>query len=103
MARFAVELVYGQNRDELLAARPAHREYIAELAKRNVVLMAGPYADDLGSLVVYEAEDRTRLKEIVDADPYSAAGVIAEWRIREWNPLLGSFLQGRLAAWADET
>ncbi|GLZ33245.1 hypothetical protein Lesp02_54330 [Lentzea sp. NBRC 105346] len=93
MARFAVELVYGQNRDERLAARPAHREYIAALVERGVVLLAGPYTDDLGALIVYEADDETAVKEIIAGDPYSSAGVITEWRVHEWNTVLGSLLR----------
>ncbi len=59
MARFAVELVFGPDREKRLAVRPAHREYIASLAEKGVVLAAGPYADDTGALIIYEAADET--------------------------------------------
>ncbi|MEV6719129.1 YciI family protein [Lentzea sp. NPDC051208] len=93
MARFAVELVFGPDREKRLAVRPEHREYITSLAEKGVVLASGPYADDTGALIIYEAADEASVKEIIAADPYTPANV-AEWRIREWNALLGSWLNG---------
>lgn len=92
MARFAVELVFGSDHEKRLAVRPAHREYIASLAEKGVVLAAGPYADDTGALIVYEAADEAALNEIISADPYTPANVITKWEIRVWNALLGSWL-----------
>lgn len=91
MARFAVELVYGPDREKRLAVRPEHREYVASLAEKGVVLLSGPYADDTGALIVYEAADEAAVKEIISADPYTA-GNVAEWTVREWNTLMGSLL-----------
>lgn len=73
MARFAVELVFGPDRDKLLATRPAHREYVASLVEKGVVLAGGPFADDAGAMIVYNAEDEAAVKEIIAADPYTAA------------------------------
>lgn len=92
MARFAVELVFGPDSEKRLAVRPAHREYIASLVEKGVVLGAGPYADDAGALIIYEAADEPALKEIIAADPYTPANVITEWKIREWTPVLGLWL-----------
>ncbi|MCG8924642.1 YciI family protein [Lentzea sp. CC55] len=92
MARFAVELVFGTDSEKRLAVRPAHREYIASLAEKGVVLAAGPYADDTGALIIYEAADETALQEVIAADPYSPANVVTKWDVRPWNALLGSWL-----------
>ncbi|MGZ3141751.1 YciI family protein [Lentzea chajnantorensis] len=86
--------MFGSNRDERLAARPAHREYIASLAEKGVVLAAGPYSDDTGALIIYEAADETALQEIIAADPYTPANVVTKWDVRPWNALLGSWLNG---------
>ncbi|MGI5504049.1 YciI family protein [Lentzea sp. CA-135723] len=91
MARFAVELVFGPDREKRLSVRPEHREYLASLVEKGVVLASGPYADDTGALIVYEAADEASLKEVIAADPYSSANV-TEWRIREWSPLMGLWL-----------
>jgi len=93
MARFAVELVFGPDREKRLAVRPEHREYIASLAEKGVILASGPYADDAGALIIYEADDEASLKEIIAADPYTPANV-AEWTIREWTPLMGPWITG---------
>lgn len=92
MARFAVELVFGPDAEKRLSVRPAHREYIASLVEKGVVLGAGPYADDTGALIIYEAADEAALKEIIAADPYTPANVITDWKIREWTPVLGVWL-----------
>ncbi|KOV75549.1 YciI family protein [Nocardia sp. NRRL S-836] len=92
MARFAVELVFGPDNEKRLAVRPAHREYIASLVEKGVVLAAGPYADDTGAMIVYEAADETAVKEVIAADPYTPANVVEQWNIREWNVLLGLWL-----------
>jgi uncharacterized protein YciI len=92
MARFAVELVFAPDRDKLLATRPAHREYITSLVGKGVVLAGGPFADDAGAMIVYEVADEAALKEIIAADPYTLANVVAEWNIREWNVVLGLWL-----------
>ncbi|GLY48469.1 YciI family protein [Lentzea sp. NBRC 102530] len=92
MARFAVELVFAPDRDNLLATRPSHREYIASLVEKGVVLAGGPFADDAGAMIVYEIADEAALKEVIAADPYTAASVVAEWKIREWNVVTGLWL-----------
>ena len=92
MARFAVELVFGPDREKRLSVRPEHREYLTSLVEKGVVLASGPYADDTGALIIYEAADEASLKEIISADPYTPANVITKWEIRVWNALLGSWL-----------
>jgi len=92
MARFAVELVFGDNQDERLAVRPAHREYLATLVERGVLLVSGPWADQSGALLVYEVADEAELREVLAADPYTPAGVVAETRVHEWSTLLGAWL-----------
>ena len=94
MARFAVELVFGPDTEKRLAVRPAHREHIASLAEKGEVLGAGPYTDDTGALIIYEVADEAALKELIAADPYTPANVVTEWKIREWTPVLGAWLNG---------
>lgn len=92
MARFAVELVFGDNQDERLAVRPAHREYLTTLVERGVLLVSGPYADQTGALLVYEVADEDELREVLAADPYTPAGVVVETRVHEWQTLMGVWL-----------
>ncbi|GGM47204.1 hypothetical protein GCM10012275_17870 [Longimycelium tulufanense] len=90
MTRFVVELAYG-GRERLLAVRPAHREYCRQLAERGILLAAGPWADDTGSMLVYQVADADELRQVIDADPYTKAGVIERTTVREWKPLLGTW------------
>jgi uncharacterized protein len=92
MAKFVVELVYGEDREHRLEVRPAHREYSKELAERGILLVGGPYADEKGALIIYEAADADELQRVLDDDPYTKAGVIAETTIREWNPVTGAWI-----------
>lgn len=89
---YLVELVFGVNRDERLAVRPAHREYLAELAAAGKLVAAGPWVNDTGAALVYDVAELAELRRILDADPYTAAGVVAETRIREWSPFVGAWL-----------
>jgi uncharacterized protein YciI len=73
-----------------LALRPRHRDLLRELHETGEVLTAGPFDDGSGSIVVFTAP-RSRVEEILAADPYySAEGVTVE-SIRAVTPLL----QGR--------
>lgn len=92
---FMVEFVFGVNRDERLAVRPAHREYLAKLAAEGTMVAAGPWANETGAVVIYDVADREALDRLLAEDPYTSAGVIAETRIREWQPILGAWLASR--------
>ena len=92
MARFVVGLVYGEDREHRLRVRPEHREYCRELAERGVLLAGGPYADDRGAMLIYETADADELRRILDADPYTKEGVLAETTVREWNAVTGAWI-----------
>ena len=87
-----VELVFGTNRDERLAVRPAHRDYLAKLAASGALGAAGPWANDTGAVLIYDVADHAELRQLLDDDPYTPAEVVAETRIREWIPIVGSWV-----------
>lgn len=70
-----------------LEVRPAHRDYVAELHARGDIRMSGPFADQRGALIVYEAADLDAARALVAADPYTDAGVVEELELREWTVL----------------
>ncbi|MEO6084079.1 MAG: YciI family protein [Umezawaea sp.] len=90
MAKFAVQYVYGPDRDRLAEVRPKHREYLDTLVEKGVLLLSGPYADADGALLIFEAADEAELHGILAADPYVGAQVLAETSVREWNALKGT-------------
>ena len=92
MARFAVMLTYGPDTERRLAIRPTRREYLKELVKRGKLHEAGPWTDDCGALLVYEAADEAEARAIFAADPYNdgGAGVVGNVEIKEWNRVIAA-------------
>ncbi|TRO55981.1 MULTISPECIES: YciI family protein [unclassified Streptomyces] len=74
---------------ERLAARPAHRSFLARLHEEGRLLAAGPWADDSGALLVFDVE-RVELGRLLDADPYYRTQGVEVVGIREWAPVVGS-------------
>lgn len=90
MAWYLVEIRYVQ--EKLADVRPRHRDFIRDLADRGQVALAGPLGDDSGGVVLVQADDLDALHRVIDTDPYWVEGVAAERIVREYRPLLGSWL-----------
>lgn len=67
---FVLELRFDDD-PRRLAARPAHRQRLAELHAQGRLLAAGPWHDDTGAMLVFRA-DRDGVRQIMSADPYYA-------------------------------
>ncbi|HVW57898.1 MAG TPA: YciI-like protein [Rhizobiaceae bacterium] len=69
--------------------RPAHLAYLNDLNAKGLLKFAGPFlgndGNSNGSLVVIEAENRAKAREIAAGDPYAKAGLFADVEIRAWN------------------
>lgn len=87
MARFVLELSF-KNNERRLEVRPAHRDYLRSLVEKGKLVTAGPFADDSGALLVYEAADEAEVREVLAADPYTTADVYDIVQLREWTPVL---------------
>ncbi|MFC4005471.1 YciI family protein [Prauserella oleivorans] len=92
MAWYVLETRYVP--EKYVEVRPRHREYLATLAEQGVVAIAGPLEDNVGGLVILQAENRDELQKIIDADPYHQEGALAERTVREYTPVLGAWLPG---------
>ena len=55
--------------------RPAHLAHLEPLAQAGKVLLAGPFTDGTGSLIVIDAESREAAWALVARDPYVVNGV----------------------------
>nr|MBA3380222.1 hypothetical protein [Chloroflexia bacterium] len=53
------------------------------------LLMAGPFADESGGLIIFEAEDEAEVGEIMANDPFTTEGVFATTEIRPWTLVAG--------------
>ncbi len=85
MPTFAVTTVYNRAHDAArLAARPAHREWLAGLKESGQLVNAGPFAHDKGALLLFVAADADALSTLLDADPYPKGSVeynvLGEWK-----------------------
>jgi uncharacterized protein len=70
--------------------RAAHRAYLNRLVDDGSLLMAGPFADERGGLIVFEAEDEAEVQRLMADDPFTIEGVFATTEIRPWTLVAGS-------------
>jgi uncharacterized protein YciI len=92
MAIFAVTLKFTDDHERRLATRPIHREFLMTQLDAGKLVLAGPYVDDTGALVVYEAADKAEVEAILAADPYATTGGIVEHLvINEWNMVISRY------------
>lgn len=87
MAKYAAILTFG-DKEQRLAARPAHREYLKSLFDSGKLTASGPWVDESGALIVYEAADEAEVRALMAADPYSGGEIVANVEIKEWHQVL---------------
>jgi uncharacterized protein YciI len=87
MAYFVLEYSYG-DMDARARVRPDHLAYMSRLNAEGKVVMAGPVGEGSGAMVVYRADDEAEVRRLVDADPYTVAGVSTGATIRPWNVVI---------------
>ncbi len=78
---FAAIIEYGDDKTQVKALHPAHREYLRQFLENGQLRAAGPFAEDGGALWVLNTETAEQAESIVKGDPYTAAGVIVSWKI----------------------
>lgn len=92
MSIFAVEYVYNPDHEDLRAEhRPAHRQWLGDLADQGTVLASGPFTDGTGALLLFSAENESALNELVSQDPFALVGAISAVKTIGWNPVIGAF------------
>ena len=84
--------------DKRKSARPAHLKRLNQLADQERLLTAGPHpaidsedpgeAGFSGSLIVAEFDSLEQAEAWADADPYVAAGVYSEVRVKPFKRVL---------------
>ncbi|MBQ1030009.1 YciI family protein [Micromonospora parva] len=84
---FILELSFGEEPDRL-AARPAHRERLQALHRDGKVVLAGPFPDDSGALLIFDVPDAAALAAIVAEDPYYRTPGVTITSQREWSPII---------------
>ena len=82
--KFAATIEYLQDPEKVEAVRHTHREYLTGLLQQGKLVLAGPFADGSGALIVYETETAEQAEQLLKADPFHAAGVFLSWRMNSW-------------------
>jgi uncharacterized protein len=59
------------NHDKIQDVRPVHREYLSGLKAQGKLFASGPFTDDSGALIIYEAESENEARALIDGDPFS--------------------------------
>jgi uncharacterized protein YciI len=84
----AVVLAFAPDSAARLALRPAHRQELAALHAAGTLVAAGPYADETGALLLFDA-NRADVDAAMAADPYYRAPGVTVVAITEWSPVVG--------------
>jgi uncharacterized protein YciI len=83
--KYAAIVQYTPDATTIAQARPAHRQYLTGLQEQGKLVISGPFADDAGGLLVYEAETPQQVETMITEDPFAKHGVFVSWEIRPWN------------------
>lgn len=85
MAKFMLIAAYPSEKSgERQEVRPRHREYLKELVDKGKLFASGPWADDSGACIIYEAVDEAEVRALFAADPFSRSGVATMVSVNEW-------------------
>ncbi|MCP4960905.1 MAG: hypothetical protein GY925_16770 [Actinomycetia bacterium] len=83
----ALELSFTSTQ-ERLSARPEHRKILEQLHTDGTLIGAGPWADDSGALLIFDA-DREAVDRIIADDPYYRTQGVTIASVRDWTPIVG--------------
>ncbi|WP_223144649.1 YciI family protein [Corynebacterium poyangense] len=90
MSLFAVQYFYEGSPQEMAEIRPVHVEFLRGLHESGILKVSGPADGGISALLIFEAESKDYLKDILNQDPFWKSGFIKERPIREWNPAFGN-------------
>jgi uncharacterized protein len=88
--KFAAVIEYIQDKAKIQELRPIHRQYLTQLKERGQLVACGPFTDDWGALIIYEAATREDAESILKNDPFHKNGVFVQWQLRPWNAVMAN-------------
>lgn len=83
--KFAALIEYVEDKPRIKGLAAEHRAYLRGLLEAGQLFAAGPFADDLGALWILEADSLESANEIVQGDPFNAAGLFSKSEVRALN------------------
>lgn len=90
MALYTATLTYTDDKDRIQEVRPIHREYLKTLLDSGKLHESGPFTDDSGALIIYNAESEAEAQELLGNDPFSKNGVIIDATVKEWKIVMSN-------------
>lgn len=88
--KWAAVIEYIRDPVKVNEVRPLHRAYLTSLLESGKLVCAGPFTDDFGALIVYEAETRESAEELICGDPFHANGIFVKWDVHPWKTVFGN-------------
>jgi uncharacterized protein YciI len=88
--KFAAIIEYSRDRARIAEFRPVHRQYLAALRERGQLAASGPFTDDSGALIIYEAASRDEAEKLLQGDPFHHNGIFLRYELRPWNPVIAN-------------
>src|SRR5262245_11503992 len=73
--KFAAIIEYSQDKAKVAAVRPVHRQYLLGLRDKGQIAATGPFTDESGALIIYEAATREEAESLLQGDPFHAQGI----------------------------
>lgn len=86
--KYPAIIVYCEDKEKIQSIRPTHREYLGKLRSEGKIAMSGPFTDDSGALIVYEAGSLEEARGFLEQDPFNRAGVFQSYQLKEWNQVI---------------
>ena len=70
--------------------RDAHLKYAWAASERGELLLAGALAEPVDSaMLLFEGDAPSVAEDFARGDPYVAAGLVTQWRVRPWTTVVG--------------
>jgi len=88
--KFAAIIEYIQDKAKIGEIRPTHRQYLTSLKEKGQLVACGPFTDDSGALIVYEAPTKEDAEQLLQSDPFHQNGVFVKWQLRPWNVVMAN-------------
>ena len=65
-----------------------HARFMDSLFDAGVIILAGPFADRTGSMVIIKADSAAQVHEMFQQDPWTEKDVLAVVDVKEWTIFL---------------
>src|SRR5229473_2568432 len=72
--KFANFITYIPDPEKVQSVRPLHRDYAQGLVGQGKIVIAGPFSDGAGAIIVYEAESLEQAEALAANDAYAKGG-----------------------------